>query len=399
MRRCSFYFLALLLVCLGGSITLSAAQVTSRPLVVPNRLSHDVSLIDPANWTELVRLPLGGAAALAAVSLDDEFAFIALERDTATGQSAIVKVHLPGHTIVQSQSYLTASQFVRLTLTPDGQTLFVVDRQQAMLFAIRASDLALLYTRALCPSCDGASAPLYAAPQLLVTLNSAVLYAAVPVEARILSLDVTTGAVLASYPLGPSGSSTAYNALTLFDIAPSIPLVTHPQLGVRATEMGSGWSLPLNIVPPGITSAETVPLRLGSELFLIQGESSYEPSPDALRLYHVNSGGMLAYPTSETSYLPLFNPLTFEVWSVCRSIPSLQQCDPVRINATNLLSAAPSLSILGPGASSSGVPRFSADYHYYLYPMATLGQVLVIDTISKTMLPPVTVGQLPIGVF
>ncbi len=375
------------------------AQVSARPLIVPNRLSQDVSFIDPISWTEILRLPLGGAPALAVVSSDDTFAFIALERNAITGRSSIVKIHLPSRTIVQTQSYLTSSQFVRLSITPDGETLFAVDRHQATLLAVRAADLGLRYAVSLCPTCNGSLAPLYASPQIVSTPDSAVLYAAVPVEAKIISLDVLSGAALSSHPLGLPGSSTAYSAISLFDVAPSIPIVTHPQLGLLATEMGSGWSLPLAIVPPGITSAETLALRLGVELFLIQGESSYESSPDVLRLYHVNSGGMLTYATAETSYLPIFNPLTFEVWSVCRSIPALQQCDPVRINATNLLSSAPALSIVGPGASSSGIPRFSADYHYYLYPMATLGQVLVIDTISKTSLPPIGVGQLPIGVF
>ena len=377
----------------------AAAQPSSRPLVVPNRVSRDVSLIDSTTLLEIARLPVSHSPHLAVVSANDQVAYVATERDPQSGTSSLIKIQLATRSVVAAQSYTTASIFVRLAITPDGERLLVVDRERATLYVLRTADLSLVYTRQLCQSCDGVLAPLYSAPQVAITPDSTTAHFSVPVDATLRSLDLATGTITATHPLVAPGSSTAFSSLVLFDIAPSIPIATHPFFGVKAVDVLSGWTLPLQLTPAGVTSAETVPLRLGADLLLIQGESTYDAQPDALRLYHVNSGGTLSYPTSEASYVPLFNPLRFEVWSVCRSIPALQQCDPVRIDATNLLAPSQSVTILGPAASTGGVPRFSADFGRYFYPMTALQQVLVIDTATKAPLTMVPVGQGPVGVY
>ena len=381
------------------SAPLAAQPMVSSLLVVPNRLSQDVSLIDAQSLSELARIPLAVPPAHVAVSANRQFAYVASERIALSGASHLFKIDLVTRAIVAARTIATDSQFVRLALSPDGQTLIAIDRQRATVYRFDTGNLTLSFTRVLCASCDGVTQALYSAPSVVFTPDSQLLHAAIPVAGTLMTLNVGTGQTVSQHPLNPSGSSTAYSAIQLFDIAPSIPIITHPFTGLKAVETGSGWQLPLTFFPASLAAGETVAFRLGSELFLVQGEITYDAAPDLLRLYHVNSGGVLSYSSSEATFSPLVNASTLEVWSVCRTLPAAQACDPFRIDAINLVQPGLSQTIIGPGVATQGTPRFSLDYQRYLFPLANSSQVFVVDTGSKQPLAPIAVGQGPFGVY
>jgi hypothetical protein len=371
----------------------------ARPLVVPNIVSRDVSFISQTSWSELSRLPLGFIPLNVVVDETTGSAFIATDRDPVSGLSAVFKIDLTNRAITAQTTLGLLGRFTSIVVSPDGQTVLALDRHQARLYAFRGADLSLRFIRPLCQVCDGVTLPLFSAARLVVTPDSAHVHAVVPVENRVVTVHLASDTIVSSQPFLPAGASTPANGVALFDIAPAIPLIAHPATGIFALDAPSGWMFPVPLFGAGLAPSDVLAVRLGAELLVIGGELNYDSAPDSLELYHVNSGAVLSYPTSETSYAPLFNPRTLEVWSVCRSFPGISPCNPFRIDATNLVAPSQSVTIVGPTATSSGTPRFSTDYGTYLHPVPSLNAVFGVDVPTKQIRPLIPVGTSPSGVF
>lgn len=382
-------FLALLLA--AALVATAQAQTSFHLAVVPNLDSANVSVLDTTTNTEVARIAVGPRPFYAAMSPDGKFAYVG---EDGSGKPHIVidKINLNTLKKVASLTLNENSYLVELKISPDGHWLVAGEIQKGKIYVIDTTTFTLAYTKILCSICDGSSQPLYSAPVVTFSADSATLYAATDVNQVLQSIDLASGTVVGSQAAQPGGTFTDIRRGAGEEVYLTVPFGMGT---VRAFDIPANTATDLSIPQDEIAGTALVPIN-GTTL-LAAGSIEYDPNPDHLSVYDLTTGTTTNIPSSEALDFLRYNPVTKELWGTCDGTVGF--CVGFKIDVFNMNTLVKKTTLNGVSANVTGrLPAFSSDGKFYYQPL-DVNTVLVINATTHAIVKQITVGSNPRGVY
>lgn len=376
----------------GQSVPTERPFESFRLAVVPNLATGDVSILDTRQHVEVARLPVGTLPSEVAMSGDGRFAYVGTGSGAIGRPFDIVKIDLGSRAVVSTLTINASSPLSELEVSPDGATLAVSELLAGTLYLIDAGPMTLRSTTVLCPSCG--INPIVPAASVHFSNDSALLYAAMPVENALRVVATAGGAIVSSLP-APPNSAGSYGDIKVLQPFDQLVFVPHRQRpAVRVYDVTASVFLDLNLSFNSPTDIELIP---GTNL-LVAGSFQFDPQPDFLEVFDLNTFTSTLVPANEVQGQLTVHPQRDEIWTHCESVGLL--CGPTDVIETfDLTTRTRTASIAMPGNSfRNAFPSFSQDGRSYYQPQLN-NTVLVVDVASKTIVAQIPVGRAPIGVF
>lgn len=367
------------------------AQGTSfHYVVVPNRDSNDVSIIDTDTQTEVARVPTGPDPAYAAASPDGQFAYVG-ESGFGTAPIVIDRINLTTLAVEDTLSIPDSSFLAELEVSPDGRWLVVAEAFMGTTYVIDAANWTVTATLVLCPICDGQVNAIQSEPNVVFSADSSIVYAATQVNELLTRIDLASGTILDTRPAqhtfgGPYGD---------IERAPGEQIVlsdANSSGSVRVFDIPGGTFHDLSLRQANIPDIALVPS--GTSTLVASGSILTGGDRDFLSVEDVQGGHERTISSSEILRYLRYNPLNDEVWTVCMGAGT---CSPFGVEVFDMSKLKRTDTIPGvSGANAIGrQPAFSPDDRFFYQPMGLLDAVLVIDTATKQVVTQIPVGTNP----
>lgn len=356
-------------------------------VVVPNRGSADVSVIDTDTQTEVARIPVGPDPSHAAASPDGQFAYVG---ESGFGAAPIVidRINLATLAVEDTLSIPASSFLAELEVSPDGSWLVVAEAHMGTTYIVDAANWTVTATLVLCPICDGQVNASQSIPNVVFSADSSIAYAATNVNEVLSRIDLASGTVLDTRPAqttfgGPYGD---------IERAPGERIVLSDASSdgsVRVFDIPAGTSQDLALRQGNVPDIALVPS--GSSTLLASGCIVSGPDRDFLSVKDLQGGGERTISSSELLRYLRYNPSRNEVWATCMGAGA---CSPFGVEVFDMAKLKRTATVPGvSGANALGrQPAFSPDGAFFYQPMGNLDAVLVIDTATQQ-----AVAQIPVG--